>query len=111
MNRHSTVLNSIQDVLSGDHLIPLCQGIFGKVGRYLRVKVFTWLALWRRHCTADHRERHGLRCHYLCKLCDQEPGTTGHFLSILSFTKHILWNILLFRHCWHLPSSHKNLQD
>jgi hypothetical protein len=44
----------------------------------LRVKIFLWLALRRRHWMADRLQRHGLPTAVNCFLCDQQPETNDN---------------------------------
>lgn len=60
----------------------------------LRVKIFLWLAMKRKHWTADRRARHGLETHDRCLLCDQEPETIDHLLACCPFTREI-WHFVL----------------
>jgi len=46
-----------------------------KTWALLRVKIFLWLALRRRHWTTDRRTRHGLDARGRCYLCGQAPET------------------------------------
>jgi hypothetical protein len=57
----------------------------------LCVKIFLWLAIRRRHCTADRRRRHGLEAADRCYLCDQEPETIDHIIASCSFSRQIWW--------------------
>ena len=51
----------------------------------LKIKIFLWLALRRRHWTGDRRRRHGLDARKLCYLCDQEVETIDHIIATCSF--------------------------
>jgi len=48
--------------------------------------MFLWLALRRRHWTADRRQGHGLDANDHCFLCEQEPKTIDHIIASCSFT-------------------------
>jgi hypothetical protein len=56
----------------------------------LRVKLFLWLGIRRRHWTADRRQRHGLDTHTNCLLCDQEAETLDHIVVECSYSRQ-LW--------------------
>jgi len=60
----------------------------------LRVKIFLWLALRRRHWTADRRARHGLQARETCFLCDQDQETIDHIIAACPFTRE-LWHHIL----------------
>ncbi|CAL5041675.1 unnamed protein product [Urochloa decumbens] len=60
----------------------------------LKVKMFLWLAVHRRHWTAERRIRHGLQSHTNCLLCDQELETIEHILVRCSYAQQIWWLIL-----------------
>jgi hypothetical protein len=51
-----------------------------KTWALLRMKIFLWLTLRRRHWTNDHRARHGLETREECYLCDQTQETIDHLL-------------------------------
>jgi hypothetical protein len=51
----------------------------------LRVKIFLWLALKRRHWTRDRRRRHGLEPRDRCYLCDQGEETIDHIIATCPF--------------------------
>jgi hypothetical protein len=73
----------------GANPIPGCILIW-EIWAPLRVKFFLWLALRRRHWTADRRRRHGLDAHDLCLLCGQEPESMDHIVVDCSFSRQ-LW--------------------
>jgi hypothetical protein len=58
----------------------------------LKIKLFLWLAIRKRHWMADRRQRHGLEANDLCFLCDQEPKTIDHIVVLCSFAKQVWWN-------------------
>lgn len=60
----------------------------------LRVKIFLWLAIRRRHWTADRRRRHGLETDDNCYLCDQQPESMDHILTSCPYSRQVWWNIL-----------------
>jgi hypothetical protein len=60
----------------------------------LRVRIFLWLALRRRHWTADRRARHGLEARDTCFLCDQAQDTIDHIIAACPFTRE-LWHHIL----------------
>jgi hypothetical protein len=72
----------------GSHPVPGCVRIW-KTWAPLRVKLFLWLAVRRRHWTADRRRRHGLDTHDNCLLCDQEPDTIDHIVVECSYSRQI----------------------
>jgi hypothetical protein len=80
-------------LLMTSHPIPGCSRIWSTWGP-LRVKIFLWLAVRRRHWTADRRRRHGLDTDDHCYLCDQEPETIDHIITSCSFSRQVWWNIL-----------------
>jgi hypothetical protein len=55
----------------------------------LRVKIFLWIAMKRRHWTADRRARHGLDARDRCYLCDQAPETIDHIIAGCPFTREV----------------------
>lgn len=75
------------------HPIPGCDRIW-ETWAPLRVKISLWLALRRRHWTADRRRWHGLDALDHCYLCDQEPETIDHIIASCSFSRQVWWNIL-----------------
>jgi hypothetical protein len=72
----------------GSHSIPGCVLVW-EIWALTWVKIFLWLALRRRHWTADRRCRHDLDAHDTCHLCDQEPETMDHIIVACSITRQI----------------------
>jgi hypothetical protein len=72
----------------GSHLVPGCVRIW-ETWAPLRVKLFLWLAVRRRHWTTDRRRRHGLDTHDNCLLCDQEPETIDHIVVECLYSRQI----------------------
>lgn len=68
----------------------------------LKVKIFLWLALRRRHWTADRQTRHGLEARDRCYLCDQAPETIDHIIASCPFTRE-LWYLILQALGFQLP--------
>jgi hypothetical protein len=60
-----------------------------KIWAPLKVKIFLWLALKRRHWTADRRHRHGLDAQTICSLCGMEPETNDHLFLSCSYTRQV----------------------
>jgi hypothetical protein len=60
-----------------------------KIWAPLKVKIFFWLALKRRHWTADRRHRHGLDAQTICSLCGMEPETNDHLFLSCSYTRQV----------------------
>lgn len=60
----------------------------------LKVKIFLWLALRRRHWTRDRRRRHGLDAQDNCYLCDQDPESINHIVANCSFSREV-WFLVL----------------
>ena len=56
----------------------------------LRVRIFLWLALRRRHWAANRRGRHGLEARDTCFLCDQDQETIDHIIAACPFTRELL---------------------
>ena len=76
----------------------------------LRVKLFLWLVLRRRHWTADKRRRHGLDTHELCFLYAQEPETIDDIIVSCSFSQQVWWEVRAVLHeTRHLPACHSIL--
>lgn len=61
----------------------------------LRVKIFLWLALRKRHWTADRRQRHGLDAAEYCYLCDQEAEPIDHIITSCSFSRQVWFTMLV----------------
>lgn len=59
----------------------------------LRLKLFLWLAMRRRHWTANRRARHGLDTHENCLLCEQAPESIDHIVVSCSFAQKLWWQI------------------
>jgi hypothetical protein len=55
----------------------------------LRVKLFSWLDVRRRHWIADQRRRYGLDMHNTCLLCDQETETIDYIMVTCSFSRQV----------------------
>lgn len=72
----------------GSHPIPGCVRIW-ETWAPLRVKLFLWSAVRKRHWTVDRRRRHGLDTHDNCLLCDQEPETIDHIVVECSYFRQI----------------------
>jgi len=60
-----------------------------KTWALLRVKIFLWLAMKRRHWTDDRRARHGLEARELCYLCDQGQETINHIIAVCPFSREV----------------------
>ena len=60
----------------------------------LRIKIFIWLAMKRRHWTGNRRARHGLEAHELCYLCDQGQETIDHIIAVCPFTREVWYYVL-----------------
>lgn len=60
----------------------------------LKVKIFIWLAVWRRCWTADRLQRRGLQHPDRCVLCDQETEDIDHLLLRCSFSKQVWFTAL-----------------
>lgn len=60
----------------------------------LKVKIFIWLATWKRCWTADRLERRGLPHPERCPLCGQEPETIDHLLTSCVFAREIWFQVL-----------------
>jgi hypothetical protein len=60
----------------------------------LKVKIFLWLALRRRHWTTDRRRRHGLPAQPRCHLCDQVEESIDHIIVVCPFSREI-WFLVL----------------
>ena len=61
-----------------------------------------WLAMKRRHWTADRRTRHGLDARDRSYLCDQAPETIDHIIACCPFTREV-WHFVLQAIGLHLP--------
>lgn len=79
----------------GSHPVRGCDRVWATWAP-LRVKLFLWIALRRRHWTADRRRRHGLDAPDACFLCDQADDTIDHIIAECSFAKQVWWNILTY---------------
>lgn len=55
----------------------------------LRVHIVLWLALLRRHWTANRRIRHGLQVTKECALCNQEDEIINHRLVHCSYSRQV----------------------
>jgi hypothetical protein len=64
--------------------IPGCTQIW-KTWAPLRVKIFLWLVVWKRHWTANRKNCHRLDARNECYLCDQDPETIDHIITTCSF--------------------------
>ena len=84
-----SVRSAYQALHIGSHPIPGCVRVW-EVWAPLRVKLFLWLTLRRRHWTADRRRRHGLEAHDACFLCDQQAETIDHIIVQCPFARQ-LW--------------------
>jgi len=60
----------------------------------LKIKIFLWLALRRRHWTGDRRRRHGLDARELCYLYDQEEESIDHIIATCSFSREVWFFVL-----------------
>jgi hypothetical protein len=60
----------------------------------LKIKIFLWLALRRRHWIGDRRRRHGLDAREQCHLCDQEIETIDHLVANCSYTREVWFFVL-----------------
>lgn len=60
----------------------------------LKIKIFLWLALRRRHWTGDRLRRHGLDARELCYLCDQEVETIDHIIATCAFSREVWFFVL-----------------
>jgi hypothetical protein len=72
----------------GSHSVAGCTGIWDSWAP-LRIKLFLWFAIRRRHWTAERRRRHGLDARDDCWLCDQEPESIDHIVVGCSFSRQI----------------------
>jgi hypothetical protein len=85
------MLHACSEKFKGHHLI-------WKTWAPLKVKIFLWLAVHRRHWTSDRRRRHGLEARELCYLCDQEVETIDHIIASCPYTREVWNNILQVLH-------------
>lgn len=76
----------------------------------LKVKIFLWLALRRRHWTADRRRRHGLEAQDRCHLCDQSPESIDHVLALCPYSRKVWFLVLQAMGVQLSPSSATTLQ-
>jgi hypothetical protein len=60
----------------------------------LKVKIFLWLALRRRHWAADRRRRHGLLAQPRCHLYGQMEEFIDHIIAACPFSREI-WFLVL----------------
>lgn len=60
----------------------------------MKVKLFLWLAIWKRCWTADRLARRGLQHPQRCVLCDQEEEDMHHLLIGCVFVRDIWFQIL-----------------
>lgn len=60
----------------------------------LRVKIFLWLAIKRRHWTGDRQRRHGLEAAEACYLCDQGDETIDHIIVACPSSRELWFHIL-----------------
>ncbi|GJM93756.1 hypothetical protein PR202_ga10342 [Eleusine coracana subsp. coracana] len=60
----------------------------------MKVKLFIWLAVWKRCWTADRLARRGLPHPVACPTCDQEAEDIRHTLSGCVFARKIWFNAL-----------------
>lgn len=60
----------------------------------LKVKLFLWLAIWKRCWTADRLARRGLPHPARCVLCDQEEEDMQHLLIGCAFVRDIWFHVL-----------------
>jgi hypothetical protein len=60
----------------------------------LRVKIFLWLTMKRRHWTGDRRARHGLEARELCYLYDQGQETIDHIITVCPFSREVWFYVL-----------------
>jgi hypothetical protein len=60
----------------------------------LRIKIFLWLALRRRHWTGDRRRRHGLDAQASCYLCDQAEESIDHIIIECPLARELWFHIL-----------------
>jgi hypothetical protein len=84
-----SVQSAYQALHLGSHPIPGCVRVW-EVWAPMRVKLFLWLAIRRRHWTADRRRRHGLEARNACYLCDQQGETIDHIIVECPFARQ-LW--------------------
>lgn len=84
-----SVRSAYQALQLGSHPIPGCVRVW-EIWAPLRVKMFLWLALRRRHWTAERRRRHGLEAHDDCFMCDQHAETLDHIIVHCPFARQ-LW--------------------
>lgn len=55
----------------------------------LKIKLFLWLALRKRHWTADRHRRHGLDANDNCFLCDQQTESIDHIIVECSYSRQV----------------------
>ncbi|GJM89732.1 hypothetical protein PR202_ga05948 [Eleusine coracana subsp. coracana] len=60
----------------------------------LKIKIFVWLAIWRRCWTADRLERCGLPHPEVCPLCDQARESIDHILVSCVFVREVWFRVL-----------------
>jgi hypothetical protein len=87
-----TISSAYNALYTASHPIPGCDLIWNTWAP-LTVKLFLWLALRRRHWTADRRQRHGLDANDHCFLREQEPETIDHIIVSCSFARQVWWSI------------------
>lgn len=60
----------------------------------LKVKIFLWLAIWKRYWTADRLQWRGLQHPPKCVLCDQEQEDMYHLLLGCIFAREVWFHTL-----------------
>lgn len=60
----------------------------------LQVKIFIWLATWKKCWTADRLQRRGLPHPATCPLHDQAPETVDHILTECVFARETWFHAL-----------------
>jgi len=75
-----------------------------------KCKFFGWLAIHDRCWTAERRKRHNLQQDDTCVLCCQESETISHLLVGYSFSRQVLYRVLL-RANWHAVAPQQPFVD
>ena len=77
--------------------LPFHDTFFWKANVELKVRFFTWTALYGRLLTADNLELRVMDHGVVCAICHQQLETADHLLLYCPFAQHVISQVLFWQ--------------